>query len=98
MTFTDLCCVVVQAGADAASGVSASSVSLARRSGGPSMLDSSNLFGASRHASQPDLSWAHGNSSYFSDVNPKNMKRLIHIIAVTSTYAKRRCRYIFTHL
>ena len=42
-----------------------------------------------RQPSHVDLSKCFGKSSYFSDINPRSMKRLMNILAVTGTY--HRC-------
>ena len=41
-----------------------------------------------RQASQVDLTKTLNKNTYFSDVNPRNMKRLMNIIAVTGTHYK----------
>lgn len=48
-----------------------------------SVLDSCTSIVVNRQPSQSDLSRTIGTNAYFSDVNPKNMKRLMHIVAVT---------------
>ena len=46
------------------------------------MKSNSNLL-SSRQSSELDLTKAMTKHSYFSDINPKYMKRLVHIVAVT---------------
>jgi len=48
------------------------------------------VFGSTSLVRQPshvDLSKCFGKSSYFSDINPRSMKRLMNILAVTGAAA-----------
>lgn len=45
-----------------------------------------NNFAANRAVSQLDLSRSLGKNSYFSDVNPRSLKRLMNIVAVTCEF------------
>ena len=56
--------------------------------GANSMGAATSNFGSStllRQQSHVDLSKCFGKSSYFSDINPRSMKRLMNILAVTGT-------------
>jgi len=54
-------------------------------------------FGSSTLVRQPshvDLSKCFGKSSYFSDINPRSMKRLMNILAVTGAmHCENKCPY-----
>ena|SRR6218665_327208 len=57
-----------------------------RRQKQPTTSTVSNNFGSTTLVRQPsmyDLSKSLGKSSYFSDINPRNMKRLMNILAIT---------------
>ena len=56
------------------------------------------VFGSTNLVRQPshgDLSKCFGKSSYFSDINPRSMKRLMNILAVTGT-TRLDFRYLLT--
>jgi len=50
-----------------------------------------------RQPSHVDLSKCFGKSSYFSDINPRSMKRLMNILAVTgATCSSENILYLLT--